>query len=136
MGIPQDKLAKIFEPFYTSKSMGRSGTGLGMTVVWGTVKDHGGYLDVESSPENGTIITVFLPVLETGIEQLTEAESMPEASPMVMVKQFCWLTMIRPSVPLEKASFLPWASRLQRLQVVRKLWLFYERKKWTLSSSI
>lgn len=64
MGIPQDKLARIFEPFYSSKIMGRSGTGLGMTVVWSTVKDHGGYLDVQSSPENGTTITVFLPSLE------------------------------------------------------------------------
>ncbi len=81
MGIPQDKLAKIFEPFYTSKSMGRSGTGLGMTVVWGTVKDHGGYLDVESSPENGTIITVFLPVQETDIDQLAGGELMPKATP-------------------------------------------------------
>ncbi len=62
MGISQDKLSKIFEPFYTSKIMGRSGTGLGMTVVWGAVKDHDGYLDVESSPEKGTTITVFLPV--------------------------------------------------------------------------
>ena len=79
MGIPQDKLAKIFEPFYTSKTMGRSGTGLGMTVVWGTVKDHGGYLDVASSPENGTTITVFLPVQEADIEQQTRIESMPEA---------------------------------------------------------
>lgn len=64
MGIPQDKLARIFEPFYSSKIMGRSGTGLGMTVVWSTVKDHGGYLDVQSSPENGTTITVFLPSVE------------------------------------------------------------------------
>ena len=64
MGIPQEKLDKIFEPFYSSKIMGRSGTGLGMTVVWGTVKDHGGYLDVKSSPENGTTITVFLPALQ------------------------------------------------------------------------
>jgi len=61
IGISEDKLAKIFEPFYSSKTMGRSGTGLGMTVVWGTVKDHGGYLDVESSPKKGTTITVFLP---------------------------------------------------------------------------
>ena len=61
MGIPQDKLSRIFEPFYTNKIMGRSGTGLGMTVVWGTVKDHNGYLDVISSEENGTTFTVFFP---------------------------------------------------------------------------
>ncbi len=65
MGISEDNLAKIFEPFYSSKIMGRSGTGLGMTVVWGTVKDHEGYLDVKSVPNNGTTITVFLPALMT-----------------------------------------------------------------------
>ena len=75
MGIPQDKLARIFEPFYTSKIMGRSGTGLGMTVVWGTVKDHGGYLNVESFPEHGTTITVFFPADEDGKAQPSQAES-------------------------------------------------------------
>jgi len=75
MGIPQDKLAKIFEPFYTSKIMGRSGTGLGMTVVWGTVKDHGGYLDVQSSTVEGTTITVFLPVDE-GVNLPSQAEAL------------------------------------------------------------
>ncbi|MGB3211577.1 MAG: response regulator [Desulforhopalus sp.] len=79
VGIPQDKLAMIFEPFYTSKTMGRSGTGLGMTVVWGTVKDHGGYLDVQSSPEDGTTITVFLPAHGENDDETPEAatESKP-----------------------------------------------------------
>jgi signal transduction histidine kinase len=63
-GIPAENLDMIFEPFFSSKVMGRSGTGLGMTVVWGTIKDHGGYLDVKSSPGNGTTITVFLPAQE------------------------------------------------------------------------
>ncbi len=75
MGIPQDKLARIFEPFYSSKIMGRSGTGLGMTVVWSTVKDHGGYLDVQSSLENGTTITVFIPSLEDDRDQPLQIET-------------------------------------------------------------
>jgi CheY-like chemotaxis protein len=54
---------KIFEPFYTKKVMGRhSGTGLGLAVVWGTVKDHGGYIDVESSEGEGSAFTLYLPV--------------------------------------------------------------------------
>jgi signal transduction histidine kinase len=77
MGIPKDKLARIFEPFYTSKVMGRSGTGLGMTVVWGAVKDHGGYLDVESSPERGTTITVYLPAQEEELDQPPEVDAGP-----------------------------------------------------------
>ncbi len=78
MGIPHDKLTKIFEPFYTSKIMGRSGTGLGMTVVWGTVKDHEGYLDVKSAPDNGTTITVFLPVLLETKDQTPQVGLIPQ----------------------------------------------------------
>ena len=48
-GISPEDIEKIFEPFYTKKKMGRSGTGLGMAVVWGTVKDHKGYIDVQST---------------------------------------------------------------------------------------
>jgi CheY-like chemotaxis protein len=55
-------MERIFEPFYTKKVMGRSGTGLGMSVVWGTVKDHGGYIDVQSTKEKGTIFTLYFPI--------------------------------------------------------------------------
>jgi PAS domain S-box-containing protein len=61
IGISEKDLKKIFEPFYTKKEMGRSGTGLGMTVVWGTVKDHGGYIKVDSSEERGTSFELFFP---------------------------------------------------------------------------
>ena len=44
-GIYAEDLKRIFEPFYTKKTMGRSGTGLGMAVVWGTVKDHRGFIE-------------------------------------------------------------------------------------------
>lgn len=64
VGIPEDHLNLIFEPFFSSKDMGHSGTGLGMTVVLGTVKDLDGHLDVTSTPGKGTIITIYLPALE------------------------------------------------------------------------
>jgi PAS domain S-box-containing protein len=47
IGIAPENMERIFEPFYTKKVMGRSGTGLGMAVVWGTVKDHNGYIDIQ-----------------------------------------------------------------------------------------
>jgi two-component system, cell cycle sensor histidine kinase and response regulator CckA len=61
-GIPVANLKRIFEPFYTKKVMGKSGTGLGLAVVWGTVKDHQGYVNVESEEGKGTTFTLFFPV--------------------------------------------------------------------------
>jgi PAS domain S-box-containing protein len=62
IGISQEDLERIFEPFYTKKSMGRSGTGLGMAVVWGTVKDHRGFIDIKSEEGKGTTIMLYFPV--------------------------------------------------------------------------
>jgi len=62
VGISAEDLERIFEPFYTKKMMGRSGTGLGMAVVWGTVKDHKGYIDVQSKEGKGTTFTLYFPV--------------------------------------------------------------------------
>ena len=61
-GISSVDLKRIFEPFYTKKVMGRSGTGLGLAVVWGTVKDHHGYIDVESEEGKGSVFTMYFPV--------------------------------------------------------------------------
>ncbi len=61
-GISPAEIHKIFEPFYSKKVMGRSGTGLGMTVVWGAVKDHHGYIDVHSSLGRGTTFILYFPV--------------------------------------------------------------------------
>ncbi|TFG43903.1 MAG: hybrid sensor histidine kinase/response regulator, partial [Syntrophobacterales bacterium] len=61
IGIPAEDLERIFEPFYTKKAMGRSGTGLGMAVVWGTVKDHRGHIDIKSRVGKGTEVTLYFP---------------------------------------------------------------------------
>ncbi|MEA3436677.1 MAG: ATP-binding protein, partial [Thermodesulfobacteriota bacterium] len=70
-GISPEDLERIFEPFYTKKVMGKSGTGLGMAIVWGTVKDHKGYIDVESIEGEGTIFTLYFPVTRQEIEKDT-----------------------------------------------------------------
>jgi two-component system cell cycle sensor histidine kinase/response regulator CckA len=60
IGMDEDTLKRIFEPYFTTKgSMG--GTGLGMSVVFGIVKGHGGYIEVKSKLGGGTEITVYLP---------------------------------------------------------------------------
>jgi PAS domain S-box-containing protein len=64
IGIPAEELERIFEPFYTRKAMGRSGTGLGMAVVWGTVKDHRGHIDMRSRVGQGTEITLYFPATQ------------------------------------------------------------------------
>ena len=65
IGISADDVTRIFEPFYTKKSMGRSGTGLGMSVVWGTVKDHDGFIDIRSEEGAGTTFTLYFPATRT-----------------------------------------------------------------------
>jgi PAS domain S-box-containing protein len=60
-GISSDDLERIFEPFYTKKVMGRSGTGLALAVVWNIMLDHKGYIDVKNK-ENGTTFELYLPI--------------------------------------------------------------------------
>ena len=61
-GIAEEDLSRIFEPFYTKKVMGRSGTGLGMAVVWGTVQDHKAYIDIQSDASRGTVFELYFPM--------------------------------------------------------------------------
>lgn len=68
IGISKTDLERIFEPFYSKKVMGKSGTGLGMAVVWGSVKDHDGYIDVDSIEDKGTTFTLYFPVSRKEIE--------------------------------------------------------------------
>ncbi|HEY8038407.1 MAG TPA: HAMP domain-containing sensor histidine kinase [Polyangiaceae bacterium] len=60
-GIAPEHLPHVFEPFFTTKDVG-SGTGLGLSVAYGIVRDHGGWIDVASRPESGTTFSLFLPV--------------------------------------------------------------------------
>jgi signal transduction histidine kinase len=60
MGIPEDILPHIFEPFFTTKAEGK-GVGLGLAIALGIVQQHGGNIEVSSTPQKGTTITVTLP---------------------------------------------------------------------------
>jgi signal transduction histidine kinase len=76
MGIAPEDLNRIFEPFYTKKVMGRSGTGLGMAVVWGTVQDHNGYINIESRINKGTTFELYFPVTRESPRKVIQQISM------------------------------------------------------------
>ena len=78
IGISAEDIEKIFEPFYTKKIMGRSGTGLGMAVVWGSVKDHNGYINVVSTEGKGTKFELYFPVTRKEVEKSEAAKSIEQ----------------------------------------------------------
>ena len=67
-GIEQDSINRIFDPYFTTKAVGK-GTGMGLSVVHGIVKDHGGDIRVFSEPGQGTVFHVYLPMIETGADE-------------------------------------------------------------------
>ena len=67
-GIPEDALPHLFEPFFTTKGAGE-GTGMGLAMVYGIVRNHGGWVEVQSTPGEGAIFTVWLPWSDDPIER-------------------------------------------------------------------
>lgn len=79
-GIDPMVIDRIYEPFFTTKKMGRSGSGLGMAVVWGAVEDHQGHIRVQSSPDSGTSFELWFPAIEADEQHLARAEAeLPKA---------------------------------------------------------
>lgn len=76
VGIPRENLGRVFDPFFTTKEHG-NGTGLGLSMVFGIVKSHGGYIDVESEAGKGAVFRIYLPAAGAQVLQL----EIPYASP-------------------------------------------------------
>ena len=74
-GIPQEQINRIFEPFYTTK---KKGTGLGLMIVQRIVRDHGGRIELESSPHRGTTFRIWLPLHDRPPRLLEETTSSQE----------------------------------------------------------
>ena len=82
-GVPVDMRTKIFDPFFTTKEVGK-GTGLGLTVAYAIVQEHGGHIRVESRPGRGASFVVELPV--SGGAEATARSSRPAAPSMEAVR--------------------------------------------------
>ncbi|MDF7805800.1 PAS domain S-box protein [Pontiellaceae bacterium B12219] len=79
-GIRDDVRAHLFEPFFTTKQVGE-GTGLGLSVVYGIVQQHGGRIEVSSKVGEGAVFTVYLPVCDQKGEVLYSEDVMPDSEP-------------------------------------------------------
>jgi signal transduction histidine kinase/ActR/RegA family two-component response regulator len=76
-GMPPDVKKKMFEPFYTTKGIGK-GTGLGLAMVYGIIKNHGGYINVYSEPGLGTAVRLYLPKADGTVEEKRRDMGMKE----------------------------------------------------------
>ncbi len=80
IGIAESDKVRIFEPFYSKKVIGRSGSGLGMAVVWGTVKDHNGYIDLRSREGQGTRFELFFPATRDQLQKSQDSKEPPDVT--------------------------------------------------------
>ena len=85
MGIDPEDMDKIFEPYFSKKEMGTSGSGLGLSVVYGIIKDHKGYYDVFSTVEEGTEFVLYFPFCEEAAGKEPDTVTNVDGSETVLV---------------------------------------------------
>jgi CheY-like chemotaxis protein len=88
-GMSPETQRKIFDPFFTTKEAG-TGTGLGLSVVYGIVKQHDGYINVYSEPGIGTTFKIFLPIIPSEVsieEQVFEEVVLPQGTETILIAE-------------------------------------------------
>jgi two-component system, cell cycle sensor histidine kinase and response regulator CckA len=122
VGIDKETRERIFEPFFTTKEMGR-GTGLGLASVYGIVKSHRGYIDVNSEKAKGTTFTIYLPASEKTavIQETTPVETLKGAGTILLIDDEKMILDVGCEL-LEELGYtvLPALSGKQALEIFQK----------------
>ena len=122
-GMDEETRRHIFEPFYTTKAEGR-GTGLGLAMVYGIVRQHGGHISVMSEPETGTTITVLLPRCAGEIAPVvtyTEAPTVTKGSETVLLVEDEPMVLELGRLMLEDLGYTVWpvASPVEAIRLAQ-----------------
>jgi len=79
VGISSEHLKQVFDPFFTTKDIGK-GTGLGMSMVYGAIQTHGGFINLQSKPNKGTTVYIYLPQISAEQNNLPASNTLPDFS--------------------------------------------------------
>jgi len=105
MGMDERTREQIFEPFFTTKEAGK-GTGLGLSMVYGIVKQHGGYMDVESELEKGTTFKIYLPLsLRKEFQEKNKIEEIKGGNEVILLVEDDESVMVLTSELLQTAGY-------------------------------